>query len=102
MPLTLSTTLQKLIVPLMVAGVLFSIVYMWPAYSKKIVVDNCDRIEESKSHGRNIVFVFTGRWKFLRIQFMYLFRDLRKNGGVVDKVLYMMLNYEQETHSKLI
>ena len=33
---------------------------------------------------------------------MYLFRDLRKNGGVVDKVLYMMLNYDQETHSKLI
>ena len=61
--------------------------------------DDYSLTEESESRGRNIVFVFTGRWKFLRIQFMYLFRDLRKNGGIVDKVLYMMLNYDQETHS---
>ena len=58
--------------------------------------------EKSESRGRNIVFIFTGRWKFLKIQFMYLFRDLRKNGGVVDKVLYMMLKYDEETHSRLI
>ena len=33
---------------------------------------------------------------------MYLFRDLRKNGGVLDKVLYMMLRYDKETQSRLI
>ena len=103
---------------ILIIGMLFSmaVLYEGPLFSisktKMIMINNhiMDDIngehysltERSESRGRNIVFIFAGRWKFLRIQFMYLFRDLRKNGGIVDKVLYMMLNYDQETHSKLI
>ena len=52
--------------------------------------------------GSSIAFVYTGRWKFLRIQLPYIFRELRKNGGVLDEVWFMMLNYDEETHHKLL
>ena len=89
---------------ILIIGMLFSmaVLYEGPLFSisktKMIMINNhiMDDIngehysltERSESRGRNIVFIFTGRWKFLRMQFMYLFRDLRKNGGIVDNVLY--------------
>ena len=51
--------------------------------------------------GENIIVMFTGRWKFLRINFPYIYRDLRVNGGVLDKVWYMMVNYDRETETNL-
>ena len=52
--------------------------------------------------GLNTVFVFSGRWKFLTIQFPYLFANLRANGGVIDRIMYMMVKYDNNTHDKLL
>ena len=49
----------------------------------------------------NIVFVYAGRWQSLRIQLPYLYRDLRENGGVIDKVQFMMVRYDNETLERL-
>ena len=49
----------------------------------------------------NIVFVYAGRWPYLRIQLPYLYRDLRENGGVIDKVQFMMLRYNTESLERL-
>ena len=43
------------------------------------------------------LFVYVGRWKFLRIQFPYLFRSLRINGGVIDVIEYLMFEYDEST-----
>ena len=48
-----------------------------------------------------ILCIFSGRWPFLRINFPYIFRDLRKNGGVLDKVYYILIEYDQGTLSQL-
>ena len=45
--------------------------------------------------------MFTGRWKYLRIQFPYLFANLRKNGGVIDHIHYLMFAYDNATRFKL-
>ena len=50
----------------------------------------------------NIVFLYCGRWNFLRIQLPYLYRDLRKNGGVIDRVQLTMIGYNKITLDKLI
>ena len=57
-------------------------------------------VAESK-RGRVHVCVFTGRWMYLRILLPYLYRELRQNGGVVDRVLFAMLGYNKETQAKL-
>ena len=49
----------------------------------------------------NIVIVYVGRWKFIQLQLPYLYRDLRKNGGVIDKVQFLMMQYDGETRDKL-
>eukprot|EP00731_Ephydatia_muelleri_P004810 Em0002g986a len=51
--------------------------------------------------GKNYVFVFTGRWRYLRVQFPYLFANLRVNGGVIDYIHYVMINYDPFTQGKL-
>ena len=51
--------------------------------------------------GSNTLVVYTGRWNFLRILFPYVYRELRKNGGVLDRVLFMMINYDSETLDNL-
>ena len=51
--------------------------------------------------GKNYIFVFAGRWKFLRVQFAYLFANLRVNGGVIDEVHYLMFSYDRDTEKKL-
>lgn len=47
------------------------------------------------------VGIFTGRWMFLRVLLPYLYRELRHNGGVVDRVLFAMMQYNDETQTKL-
>ena len=60
------------------------------------------RVEDIESNrGRVFVCVFTGRWQYLRILLPYLYRELRQNGGVVDKVLFAMMKYTNETQVKL-
>ena len=61
-----------------------------------------DHDEYHRTEASNTVFVYTGRWKYLQIQLPYLYRDLRKNGGVIDKVQFMMLQYESSTLDRLI
>ena len=49
--------------------------------------------------------VYTGRWKFLRVLFPYIYRELRRNAtefGVLDRVVFMMLNYDKETYDNLL
>jgi len=36
--------------------------------------------------GRNILAIYTGRWKFIRVQLPHVYRELRGNGGVLDEV----------------
>ena len=48
------------------------------------------------------VVVFTGRWRFLKIQFPYLFANLRVNGGIIDRIMYMMIKYDRTTHDNLL
>ena len=50
----------------------------------------------------NTLLVYTGRWKFIRILFPYVYRELRTNGGVLDRVLFMMINYDYETYDNLV
>jgi hypothetical protein len=52
--------------------------------------------------GSNTLVVYTGRWKFVRIFFPYVYRELRRNGGVIDRVWFMMLNYDNETYTNLL
>ena len=52
--------------------------------------------------GINTAFIFTGRWEFLKIQFPYLFANLKGNGGVLDKIVYVMMNYKNDTHDNLV
>ena len=51
---------------------------------------------------RNIIFIYTGRWKFLRIQLAYIYRELHRNEGVIHEVWFMMINYEKETEQRLL
>ncbi|XP_038050136.1 uncharacterized protein LOC119723512 isoform X2 [Patiria miniata] len=50
---------------------------------------------------KNILYIFTGRWRYLRINFAYIYRSLRQNGGVLDRVYYVMIQYDDQTLSKL-
>ena len=50
----------------------------------------------------NILAIFAGRWKFLRIYLPYIYRELRVNGGVLDKVVFMMIKYDKYTHNHLV
>ena len=58
-------------------------------------------VDIERNRARVHVCVFTGRWRYLRILLPYLYRELRQNGGVVDKVLFAMLGYTNETQVKL-
>ena len=51
--------------------------------------------------GTNTLVIYTGRWKFLRILFPYLYRELRKNGGILDRVWFMMIDYDDLTLAHL-
>ena len=65
------------------------------------VCNSSAAIARENLSGTNTVVVYTGRWKFLRILFPYLFRELRKNGGILDRVWFMMMDYDDLTLSHL-
>ena len=50
---------------------------------------------------RNIIFIYSGRWQFLRIQLAHIYRELHRNGGVIHEVWFMMINYNKETEQRL-
>ena len=56
---------------------------------------------DTHQDGSNTLVVFTGRWELLRVFFPYVYRELRKNGGVLDRILFMMINYDNETLNNL-
>ena len=63
---------------------------------------HCDPHSSSENWtGENTLVVFAGRWQFLRILFPYVYRELRKNGGVLDRVVFMMMNYDDSTLTSL-
>ena len=62
---------------------------------------NCKGPRDTVSGSANTLVIYTGRWKFLRILFPYVYRELRKNGGVLDRVVYMMVAYDDETLQRL-
>ena len=65
--------------------------------SPNIEINWCVESNTTRVH----VCVFTGRWMYLRILLPYLYRELRQNGGVVDRVLFAMIGYNKETQVKL-
>ena len=70
--------------------------------TQKITEAQIEKLDVAEpKHGRVHVCVFTGRWMYLRILLPYLYRELRQNGGVVDRVLFAMIGYNKETQAKL-
>ena len=65
------------------------------------VVPNGGNISYGESP-RNIIFIFTGRWKFLRIQLAHIYRELHRNGGVIHEVWFMMIKYDKQTEQSLL
>ena len=57
---------------------------------------------KTKEDQSNVLVIFTGRWKFLRIYLPYIYRELRVNGGVLDRVVFMMVDYDNFTYSRLL
>ena len=49
----------------------------------------------------NILAIYTGRWKFLRILLAHVYRELRSNGGVLDQVWFMIMSCDDNTKKKL-
>ena len=67
-----------------------------PSICTTTIVNNTSEDQE------NVLAIFTGRWKFLRIYLPYIYRELRMNGGVLDKVVFMMVNYDKHTYNQLL
>ena len=65
--------------------------------AKEVVID-----ENRCASPRNIIFIYTGRWQFLRIQLAHIYRELHRNGGVIHEVWFMMINYNKETEQRLL
>ena len=63
--------------------------------------DSEDYLKASFNTGRNILAIYTGRWKFIRIQLPYVYRELRSNGGVLDEVWFMLIRFDDTTISKV-
>ena len=64
-------------------------------------VEPAKRQSTDNTSGKVHACVFTGRWMYLRILLPYLYRELRQNGGVVDRVIFVMLGYTEEAQTKL-
>ena len=64
-------------------------------------IETTKRESVRPQRGRVHACVFTGRWMYLRILLPYLYRELRQNGGVVDRVMLVMIGYTEDTHVKL-
>ena len=64
-------------------------------------VEQAKRESTDNKRGKVHACIFTGRWIYLRILLPYLYRELRQNGGVVDRVIFAMIGYTEEDQSKL-
>ena len=64
-------------------------------------VEPAKRESADTKRGRVYACVFTGRWMYLRILLPYLYRELRQNGGAVDRVIFAMIGYTEEAQFKL-
>lgn len=71
-------------------------------YSQRPLVCNAAAANRTREDQENILAIFTGRWKFLRIYLPYVYRELRVNGGVLDKVVFMMVDYDNLTYNHLL
>ena len=81
---------------------LFIIRYQYHNVDPPVFVCNSSHSPSIDSwDGSNTLLVYAGRWKFLRILFPYVYRELRQNGGVLDRVWFMMINYDKETLDNL-
>ena len=70
--------------------------------SEPSAAENKDRVLTNTAPLKsNIVVVYVGRWKFIQLQLPYLYRDLRMNGGLIDKVQFLMMKYEKKTTKRL-
>ena len=49
----------------------------------------------------NILVIYTGRWKFLRVQLPHVYRELRSNGGVLDQVWFVLIRFDDTTMTKI-
>ena len=65
----------------------------WPPF----VCNSTVPITQKAWSGTNTLVVYTGRWKFLRILLPYVYRELRKSGGVLDRVWFIMMEYDSQT-----
>ena len=88
--LTLVSVLAMVFIP-------FYVSFMDSSSDKTSVATKTDYSRKSRVH----VGIFTGRWMFLRVLLPYLYKELRHNDGVVDKVLFAMMQYNDETLTKL-
>ena len=76
--------------------------YNYITFYKQYSVGKPTKLEkEDNESGQNIVFIYTGRWKFLRIQLPHIYRELRRNEGIIDQVWFMMLKYDDQTHQNI-
>ena len=73
-----------------------------PSPANHSAAENKDRVLTNTAPLKlNVVIVYVGRWEFIQLQLPYLYRDLRKNGGLIDKVQFMMMKYEKKTSRRL-
>ena len=105
----IATMRNRNVVVLFIVLVLLTVLYFTAYYPFEIPrlqtnspnietkIKQCVKPNTSRVH----VCVFTGRWMYLRILLPYLYRELRQNGGVVDRVLFAMIGYNKETQVKL-
>ena len=73
-------------------------------YTEKNVDITCLKQSDQKVAAVNktdILFIYSGRWKFLRIQLAYVYQELRRNGGILDEVWFMMIMYDIKTPNML-
>lgn len=95
-----TTTLLQVLILVSTLAMVFMPIYVLfiePLIDKNLSSETDCSAKPGKVH----VGIFTGRWMFLRILLPYLYRELRHNGGVVDRVLFAMMQYNNETLSKL-
>ena len=84
-------------------------VYLYSSYSGKELYKYIQRPlvctatgNKTREDQANVLAIFTGRWKFLRISLPYIYRELRVNSGVLDRVIFMMVNYDNFTYNHLL
>ena len=70
-------------------------------HTDTLTVETTKRESVKPPSGRVHACVFSGRWMYLRILLPYLYRELQQNGGVVDRVVLVMIGYTEETEAKL-